>query len=117
MHETECEECGKVVKGQSMAQARNNLRNHKVNHGSYNRLRKRSSGGGESKAEKIRKETKRLLQGNGRGHSSSWIAKKIDIDTSTVQVATSLWYGDDFVKIGTNGSTATWQLKEDIKER
>ena len=72
MHEIECE-CGKVVRGQSMAQARNNLKNHRVSHGDYNRLQNRvggPSGGGEGKAERIRKEAEELLRGNGRGRSS-----------------------------------------------
>jgi len=118
MHEIECE-CGKVVRGQSIAQARNNLKNHKVSHGDYNRLRNRiggSDGGGESKAERIREEVKHLLKGNGRGHSSSWITKEIGVDASTVQVATSLSHSDSFTRVGTNGGTATWQLKEDVEE-
>jgi len=103
-----------------MAQVRNNLKNHKVSHGDYNRLQNRVGGsnrGGESKAERIRKEAKRLLRGNGRGHSSGWIAKEIGVDASTVQVATSLSQGDDFTKVGTNGGTATWQLKEDVETK
>jgi len=119
MHGIECE-CGKVVRGQSIAQTRNNLKNHRVSHGDYNRLRNRvggSNGGGESKAERIRKEAKRLLRGNGRGHSSSWITREIGVDASTVQVATSLSHGDSFTRVGTNGGTATWQLKEDVEAK
>jgi len=117
MHEIECE-CGKVVRGRSMAQARNNLKNHRVSHGDYNRLRNRaggSDGGGESKAERIREEAEELLRGNGRGHSSSWIAKMIDVDASPVRVAASLSHGDGFTRVGTNGGTATWQLKVDVE--
>jgi len=118
MHEIECE-CGKVVRGQSIAQARNNLKNHRVSHGDYNRLRNRIGGfggGGESKAERIRKEAKELLRGNGRGRSSAWIAKMIGADVTSTQVGISLSHDDSFMKTGMNNrGTATWQLREDVE--
>jgi len=120
MHEIECE-CGKVVRGQSMAQARNNLKNHRVSHGDYNRLRNRVGGfggSGESKAERIREEAKELLRGNGRGRSSAWIAKKIGVDVSSTQVGISLSHNDSFIKTGMNNrGTATWQLKKDVEAK
>jgi len=120
MHEIECE-CGKVVRGQSIAQVRNNLKNHKVSHGDYNRLQNRvggSDGGGESKADKIRAEAEELLRGNGRGRSSAWIAKKIGADVTSTQVGISLSHDDNFMKIGMNNrGTATWQLREDVEAK
>lgn len=118
MREVECEVCGKIIRGKSKAKARNNLKNHWVSHGSYNRLSNRRNGVGESKAGEIREEAKEALRGNGRGHSSKWIAEEIDIDTTPKGVGSSLSYGDDFVRVGgVNGKQAgTWQLREDVAE-
>jgi len=117
MHEIECGKCGKIVRGRSTTQARNNLKNHRVSHGDHNRLQNRSGGGGESEADRIRKETKELLRGNGRGRSSAWIAERISADVSPKQVGISLSHDDSFTKVGVNsrGST-TWELKEDVEE-
>ena len=97
------------------------MKNHRVSHGDYNRLRNRvggSNGGGESKAERIREEAEELLRGNGRGRSSAWIAKKIDMNVSSTQVGISLSHNDNFMKTGMNNrGTATWQLKEDVEAK
>ena len=88
MHEIECE-CGKVVRGQSMAQARNNLKNHRVSHGDYNRLRNRIGGFGgvvKVKPREYGRRPRNCCVATAGGRSSAWIAKMIGADVTSTQV-------------------------------
>lgn len=108
-----CPTCGKRIPGNSEAQAKANLKNHRVSHGEYNRLNHRKTHKAKMKdryarehsekkkrAEDIRKKAKEILKGNSFGLTAKILRKKLGKKYTLQQVAHALRFSDKIVEIG-----------------